>query len=59
MIVQCLKSSFDILLGPFSGVLVELHDAHGGEHPGAAGGQDLVVSHAHPLNNLETRLKKL
>ena len=47
-----LESCPDILSGPVGGVHVALHDAHVGEYPGAAGGQDLVVGHAHPLDNL-------
>ena len=49
MIVQGLESSLDVLLGCN---LVELHDTHCGEHLGTAGGEDLVIIHAHPLDNL-------
>ena len=54
MVVQGLEGGLNVLLGPVSGVLVELHDAHGGEDPGAAGWKDFIVSHAHPLNDLKT-----
>ena len=39
----------DLLLGTLGGLLVELHDAHGGEDPGAAGWQQLIVTEVHPL----------
>ena len=52
MIVECFKGSLNVLLSPVGGILVVLHDAHGREHPGAAGRENLVVCHAHPLDNL-------
>ena len=53
MVIQGLQCGLDVLLSALCGVLVELHDAHGGEDPGAGGGKDVAVSHAHPLNHLQ------
>ena len=39
-------------VSPVGCVLVVLHDAYGWVHPGAAVGQDLIVSHAIPVDNL-------
>merc|ERR1711971_1102778 len=52
VVVQTLQGGLHVLLGSLGGVLVELHDAHGGEDPGAGSGEDLVVCHGHPLDNL-------
>ena len=46
-----LKSLLDVLLGPLGGRLVELHDAEGGEDPGASGRQDVGVGEVQPLVN--------
>ena len=50
--VECASYCNISQVNPVGCVLVGLHDAHGWEHPGAAGGQDLVVSHALPFDNL-------
>merc|ERR1712226_1491537 len=50
VVVQALQGGLHVLLGPLGGVLVELHDAHGGEDPGAGSGENLVVCHGHPLD---------
>merc|ERR1712226_1625375 len=54
VVVQALQGGLHVLLGPLGGVLVELHDAHGGEDPGAGSGENLVVCHGHPLDNLSS-----
>ena len=46
-----LKSLLDVLLGPLGGRLDELHDAEGGEDPGASGRQDVGVGEVQPLVN--------
>ena len=55
MIVEGLHGSLDLFLGPLGAILVELHDAEGGENPGAGGGQDVVISVGHPLDNLDNK----
>merc|ERR1712210_104918 len=52
VVVEGLQNSLDVLLSSLCSVLVKLHDAHGGEDPGAGSRQDVTVSHAHPLHHL-------
>ena len=55
VIVEGLHSGLDLILGPLGAVLVELHDAEGGEDPGAGRRQDVVVAMGHPLDHLDNR----
>jgi len=50
--VEGSEGGLHVLLGSLSRHLVVLHDSHAGESPGAAGGQNLAVGPAHPLDNL-------
>merc|ERR1712032_886150 len=52
VVVEGFQNTLDVLLGSLCCILVKLHDAHGGEDPGAGSRQDVTVSHAHPLHHL-------
>ena len=55
VIVKGLHGGLDLVLGPLGAVLVELHDAEGGEDPGAGRRQDVIVAVGHPLDHLDSR----
>ena len=52
MSVQQPQDSPHLFFRIFSGLFVMVHDAQGGEHPGAGWRNDITVSKAHPLHHL-------